>query len=394
MNNGGQKKILIIANAGGFLNKFEIDNVKMLQGMGYEVHYAANENEQYYPPNQKEIEKLGVIFHHIDIARSPYMFRYNWRALKELVRIIREEEIQLVHCHTPVGGMLGRLAACRSKRKNMKVIYTAHGFHFYKGAPLLNNTIYYLAEKVMAPYTDVLVVINQEDYQSAKKLRLKKNGMVYKIPGVGIHMEKFKPLPEEEKRKMRNKLSLKEEDFFLVSVGELNQNKNQLTVLRAIAKLKQENPKFPIKYGICGEGFYTDRVKEAIRDLHLEDVVCLYGYRNNVTKILGCADGSIFPSIREGLGMAGLESLSMGIPVLASDNRGTREYMKDGENGYIFPPMDEERMMQCIYQLYHLSDLERKKMIQCCIESVKPFAYEHTKVIMEQIYQSIDQKVR
>ena len=137
------KKALIITNLSGFLWKFELDNVALLQSLGYEVHFASNINEKGYPFEVYELEELGIVFHHIEIARSPYMWKMNARALKQIKQIIKEEHIGIIHCHTPVGALLGRLAVVgNANRKKLKVIYTAHGFHFYKGAPLLNNIVF------------------------------------------------------------------------------------------------------------------------------------------------------------------------------------------------------------------------------------------------------------
>ena len=175
------KKALIVTHVSGFLIKFCMNDVEILQKMGYEVHYASNRNEKGYLYEETQLSEHNIIFHHVDIVKSPYMFRMNYHALKQLIQIVNEEDIQLIHCHTPVGGMLGRLAGrfC-SLEKKPKVIYTAHGFHFFKGAPLLNNTIFYTVEKLLAFFTDTLVVINEEDYRSARKLHLKRGGRVYK----------------------------------------------------------------------------------------------------------------------------------------------------------------------------------------------------------------------
>lgn len=384
------KNVLILTTVSGFLDKFEKDNVKLLQKLGYEVHYAANLNEQHYLFDEKEIERLGVRLHHINIARSPYMLRYNMRAFLQVMKIIRENDISMIHCHTPVGGVIGRMAGVCSMRKHIRVIYTAHGFHFYKGAPLINNSIYYFIEKIMAHYTDVLVVINEEDFQNAQKLHLKKGGTVYKIPGTGLDLERFQPLAEEERRQKREKLGLKADDRFLVSVGELNDNKNHIMVLTALEKLKRANKLEHIRYGICGDGFYWEKIKNLIKKMDLEEHVKMYGYCREVEDILGCADISVFPSKREGMGMAGLEALAMGVPLLAADNRGTREYMRDGKNGYLFRADDVNGLIESIEKIQQLSEKELRAMKNFCRVSVEPFEKKKTDYIMENIYRSMD----
>ena len=146
------KNILILTTVSGFLKKFEMENVKILQSMGYTVHYAANMNEQHYPFDERELEREGIRLHHIDIARSPYMLNYNVKAFGQLITVIKKNHICAIHCHTPVGGMLGRQMGWWFRRRQLQIIYTAHGFHFYKGAPFINNTIYYFVERFLAFY--------------------------------------------------------------------------------------------------------------------------------------------------------------------------------------------------------------------------------------------------
>ena len=162
------KKALILTNQSGFLWKFELENVLLLQSLGFIIHYASNSAEEGYHYDPRDLDRMGVIYHDIPIARSPYMWRMNFEALRRLLDIVENEKIDLIHCHTPVGGVLGRLAGYFSKR-HPAVIYTAHGFHFYKGAPLWNNVLYRAVEQLLAPLSDILIVINREDFAAAQK---------------------------------------------------------------------------------------------------------------------------------------------------------------------------------------------------------------------------------
>ncbi|MBC5689800.1 glycosyltransferase family 4 protein [Mediterraneibacter sp. NSJ-55] len=381
-----KKNILILATVGGFLMKFETENVKLLQSLGYRVHYAANMREQHYLFEETKLKEIGVEAHHIDIERSPYMVRENKKAFDQLLDIIDRFEISMIHCHTPVGGVLGRLAGRYFKKKNIIVIYTAHGFHFYKGAPLLNNTVYYLVERFLARYTDILITINKEDYSAAGRFCLKKKGKVYLVPGVGLDMEYFHPLSGEEKKKNRESMG-NADRFFLVTVGELNENKNQQIILKALHRMKiQKRDISGIVYGICGDGFFYDRIRRQIEEMGLSENVSLYGYQTDVRRIVGCADCFVFPSIREGLGMAALEALSMGIPVVGADNRGTREYLRHKENGYICQGRDENSFIQGIEFIKNQSVEQRKAMQIRCRESVGSFAKKQVKRKMEIIY--------
>lgn len=388
------KKVLILTTVSGFLSKFEKENVRILQEMGYEVHYAANFKEQNYIFDENELENMGVHTHHIDIEKSPYMLRANRKAFLELVEIIRREQVSLLHCHTPVGGLLGRLAGWACRRQDVKVVYTAHGFHFYKGAPLTERWIYYLAEKHLARFTDSLVTVNEEDYRNAGRFRLKKGGRVYCIPGVGLDMEQFRPFTADEREAARKRLGVGQEDFFLLSVGELNRNKNQHAVLLALNRMRSEGKEIGnIRYGICGDGIYREQMKAWIRELHMEGNAVMYGYCSPIQPVLGCADALIFPSRREGLGMAALEALSMGIPVIAADNRGTREYMEHGKNGYVCRWDDIGGYARGIEQMRSADEKQREALKRYCRQSAMKFEKEHTNLVMRQVYRRLDEMI-
>lgn len=385
------KKILILATVGGFLPQFELDNVRILQEMGYEVHYAANLEHPNYSLDRKMLEKMGVQLHQIPIAKSPFRFWQNGKALHEVMWLIHREKIQALHCHTPTGGVIGRLAGMFCGKK-LKVIYTAHGFHFYQGAPRFGAFFYHAVEKQLARFTDILIVINNEDYQSALKFRLREGGHVYRIPGVGVDMEKFAPLTEATRLDGRRRLGLDEEDFFLISVGELNENKNQHMVLLSLAWMcGNEEDISHIHYGICGDGVNRRKLEEEVRFLGLSDIVKMYGYQSPVQPILGCADAFILPSRREGLGMAALEALSMGIPVIAADNRGTREYMQPEKNGFVCGWDDVGGYIHGIGRMRAMSQEQREEMRCFCRESVRGFEKKNTVRVMRDVYRRLDE---
>ena len=384
---GMEKRVLIVTTTHEFLLKFEGENVGLLQRMGYTVHYATNMEEPRYVSQGEQLRQMGVVTHHIAIARSPFRLRDNYKALIQLLELIRRYRFQVIHCHTPVGGLLGRLAGRLGRDSRPFVIYTAHGFHFYKGAPLWNRLVYHGAEKLLARWTDALLVINEEDYRAARHFHLRRGGALYKIPGAGLDRERFHPVSEEERKQGRAELGMDEGVFFLLSVGELNENKNHGVVLDALARLREEGESLSdFRYGICGDGFLRRRLEERIRELKLEKVVTLYGYCDHVPRILGCADAAVFPSRREGLGMAGLEALAMGVPLIAADNRGTREYMEQGENGFLCRYDDPEGFARAIRQARRMSARQRTAMRARCIDSVRPFDRAYTTAMMERIY--------
>lgn len=385
------KKALIIATVGGFLKKFELGNVRILQEMGYEVHYAANMKNQVYRFEPGTLEAEGIRLHHIDIRKSPYAMASHKKELRILADLIRREDISLIHCHTPVGGYLGRMSGKKSGKADLKVIYTSHGFHFYEGAPRLQGAVYRKVEKRLASATDVIITINGEDYRNACDFRLKPGGKVYQIPGIGLDTEEFRPPDAEERAASRRRLGIPEDVFFLLSVGELNQNKNHRVILQAMHELKNtENDGRKIFYGICGDGPGREALESEIRRLGLDRQTALYGYCDPVRDYLAGADAFAFPSRREGLGMAALEALSMGIPVLAADNRGTREYMESGKNGYVCGWQNADGFADGIRKLEARSEDEKNEMKIFCRNSVRPFEKSRTAGIMKQIYEKVE----
>lgn len=377
------RKILILTSVGGFVTQFELENIKILQELGYTVYHATDLENPSYPMHRERLEQMGVQLYHVPIAKSPYLFSSNWKAYQELEDIIKREQIEVIHCHNPVGGVLGRLLGFRFAKKGIKVIYTAHGFHFYAGAPLKNRVFFYPVEKFLARATDVLITINREDYENGKKMHLRPGGQVYQIPGVGIREERLYELPNANVE-IRKRYGIPMEAFHMVSVGELNQNKNHAVVIRAIARMKE----LDIYYTICGEGTEREHLQELIKSLGLEKRVFLAGYQEEIAPYLQSGDVFVFPSIREGLGMAALEAMAMGLPVIATKNRGTLEYIKDGENGFFCPWNNSMEFAKAIMTLYG-NPRKRREMGSCAKETAATFKVEETVKKMREIYQKL-----
>lgn len=321
--------ILLITTIGGFLPKFLMQDVRMLQEMGYTVHYASNFDKPVYECDRGELEKQGIICHHIPIEKSPLAVTANLTALRRLSRLVKEENIRIIHCHNPVGGVLGRMTGIHQPY----IIYTAHGFHFYKHAPWINWMIFYPVERLLAYRTDQLITINHEDKAVSEHFRLRKNGCTAMIPGVGLDTQRFTPDPAR-RQQYRKALDVEEEEYLFLSVGELNGNKNHETVIRAFAKLDCGRAKLII----CGEGIERKKLERLIGQLSLSGRILLPGYCTEIERYYRSADCFLFPSVREGLGMAALEAMACGLPVIAGDNRGTREYVFD--NGILCKPKD------------------------------------------------------
>jgi len=378
------KKALLVTHVSGFVPQFEMNNVRILQEMGNEVHYATNLNNVSYGKDNSRLEGTGIICHQVDFARSPFDLKNHRIAMKQLKKLFQEHEFSLMHCHTPVGAALSRLVAAPYRKRGLKVIYTAHGFHFYKGAPWKYWMMFYPVERFLAGKTDVLITINKEDYERAEKFTLAKhkNTSVYKIDSVGIELSKYAADLATRKNK-RKELGVPEDAFLIVSVGELNNNKNHKVIVEALGILKEKK----LFYVICGQGIERDTILKQVKKLGIDDRVKLAGFCNDVPAILQAADVMAFPSYREGLGMVAVEALASGLPVISSDNRGTREYMLDGINGFVIRKNNAAEFAKVIMKMYRLPQDKYIEMKKNSIESVKKFGIEHVSKTMEKIYQ-------
>lgn len=378
------KKILYVTTISGFLPQFEMNDVKIMQDMGYEIHYASNFNNQVYSFDKEKLTGQGIILHHIDIEKKPAKVAAAVKAVGQIKSIIESENITIVHCHNPMGGVCARIAAWRSNVRPY-VIYTAHGLHFFKGAPPVNWIMFYPAEKLLAKLTDIIITINREDYIRVKKhFRLKKGGHVEKIHGVGVDIEKFRPR-KEISGEVRKELCVPADAFHIVTAAELNQNKNQRMIIEAVAALQNKN----IYYSICGSGSSKDELEKLIEERGLSDRVRLLGFRTDMDRVLQSADVFAFPSQREGLGIASIEALSCGVPIVALDNRGTREYTIDGVNGIMCGKNDVELFKNAIAKLCDDENCRRYYAGNSRL-SVRMFADDMTAADMKRIYGEAD----
>lgn len=380
------KKVLFITTISGFLQQFEMNDVHILQKSGYEVHYATNFNNPIYEVDIDVLKRMGIVLHQIEIQKSPGRLLQNTKALRQLKRLMKREKFLIIHCHNPMGGVLGRLAAAFSGERTY-VIYTAHGFHFYKGAPVKNWLLYYTAERLLAHWTDMIITINREDYLRACAFHLRKNGRVEWIFGVGVDTERFRARPQMSRPK-RKELGIPENFFHIVTAAELNSNKNQKIIIEALAELKDKE----ICYSICGKGDNAENLERLIHEHQLEQRVHLLGYRTDMEEILQTADCFAFPSIREGLGIAAVEALCCGVPLIAADNRGTREYAFDNYNSIVCRADNVTDFREAICRMYSDS-IYRGMLSSHCRETSKNFSREAVGRLMGDIYGSVDRLV-
>jgi len=370
------KKILIVSTVSRQFYLFEQGNIEVLKSLGYEIHGAAN-----FDDANERLDALDIIRHPFDIQRSPFSLK-NIKAYKQLKKIMKSEKFDVVHCHSPMGGVLARLAARAVGIKT--VIYTAHGFHFYDGAPLLNWLIYYNVEKYLSKLTDVLITLNEEDYCRAKNFYARK---VVKIPGVGIDLNRFKDL-KINRNKKREQLGITDGTVALLSIGEMIKRKNHETILKALAELKNENYVFLL----CGRGKLLNYLKKLSCDLGISNKVKFLGFRNDIPEICIASDIFIFSSYREGLPVSVMEAMAAGLPIIASRVRGNIDLIQNGEGGFLHNPKDIIGIARSIDKLIENREL-RINMGQRNKEEIKKYELQIIKNLMKDIYKDITERI-
>lgn len=373
--------VLYISNIGkkrmsyGFLGT-SIEATKLL-----DMNFLAVANRSESTPDdiKADEEKYNIRLLHADIARSPFAIRRNYRAYKQLIKIIRENNIDYIHCNTPVGGILGRLAGKKCKVK--KVIYQVHGFHFYKGAPKKNWLLYYPVEKWLARYTDALITINKEDFEFAKKkIKLRGDGKIYYVPGVGIDTAQYSAEKSHRESK-RAELGIPNDAFLLISAGELNANKNNGVIISAMERLGRSD----IHYVLCGVGELEEQFKSQAEAAGLSKNVHFLGYRTDIRELYSAADCFVMPSYREGLSRSIMEAMSSGLPCIVSKIRGNVDLVKEGKGGYLCAPTDADAYAEAIKNLVD-NPTVKEAMSSFNLEKVKEFDSSIVTDEMKKIY--------
>ena len=370
------KKILIVSTVSRQYYLFEQGNIEVLKSLGYEIHGAAN-----FDDANERLDALDIIRHPFDIQRSPFSLK-NIKAYKQLKKIMKSEKFDVVHCHSPMGGVLARLAARAVGIKT--VIYTAHGFYFYDWSPLFNWLIYYNVEKYLSKLTDVLITLNEEDYCRAKNFYARK---VVKIPGVGIDLNRFKDL-KINRNKKREQLGITDGTVALLSIGEMIKGKNHETILKALAELKNENYVFLL----CGRGKLLNYLKKLSCDLGISNKVKFLGFRNDIPEICIASDIFIFSSYREGLPVSVMEAMAAGLPIIASRVRGNIDLIQNGEGGFLHNPKDIIGIARSIDKLIENREL-RINMGQRNKEEIKKYELQIIKNLMKDIYKDITERI-
>lgn len=375
----------MLASVASMIDQFNMPNIVLLQKLGYEVDVACNfiegntcSDERVAELKQK-LQDMHVRCFQIDFARNIKHLGQNMRALRQVEGLMKQNGYAFCHCHSPIGGVVARIAGHRTRTK---VIYTAHGFHFYQGAPVMNWLVYYPVEKMLSRWTDVLITINHEDYKLAKK-KFKMKKLTY-VPGIGIDTQR-EGLSQKEKEEKRKELGIPQDAFLITNAAEFTPNKNQKTVIEAIEQLHNPN----IYFVMCGIGEKKAELEQYVKEHGLEEHIRFVGFRNDLHEILQTSDCFVLSSFREGLSVALMEAMAEGLPVVCSRIRGNVDLIKDGKGGILVSPRnkeDYEAAFRKLYEMKHKELADFQRMGQINAEKVQGFGRKAVECVMENVY--------
>lgn len=384
-----QQKVLIVASVVSFIEWFNKENVDYLnKTRKCELHIACNfdymedTDEERTRAYIDKIKSEGVILHNIHFARSPFSSQ-NIDCYKQLKAIIDENHFDLIHVHTPTVSILTRLAARKARKEGTTVMYTCHGFHFHNAAPKKNWMMFYPMERMMSRFCDYIVTINKEDFNRAKTFHAPN---VRYIPGVGVNINRIHDC-KIEKKAYKREIGVPEDCVLILSIGEMIERKNHEVIVRALAKVK--NP--IVYYAICGKGPLRQHLEQLANELGVGDRVKFLGFRKDIPELCNTADISAFPSRIEGLGLAGIEAMAAGVPLVSSNVHGILDYVIDGKTGFALNPEDVDGFAKAISKLADDENL-RNEMASNCWNAVAPFEITYALRVMWNIYDEILKK--
>ena len=333
-----KKKVLFVATVDSHILAFHLPYLELFKQKGWETHVATNGKEKIPFCDHK---------HTICMERNPFKLN-NLKAIKQMKQLLEKEHFDIIHCHTPMGSVVTRLAAKKARKNGTRVIYTAHGFHFYTGAPLINWLLFYPVEWYLAKYTDTLITINHEDYNRAKKKFSKRCHDIQYVPGVGIDPKKFDfKMTKEEKHELRASLGLKDDDFVMIFPARLDKNKNQGFLIKCMPELIRENPKIHLL--LPGQDELNGKYQRLAKKLNVENNVHFLGKRDDVPRLLKISDLAVSSSKREGLPINILEALYLKLPTVSYDCRGVKDIINNRSGYAIFN--DERQYLDIVKTL-------------------------------------------
>lgn len=371
-------KILFVATVRSHIGQFHMPFIRELKARGVEVHAAFKDNSADKPG--LDLSAIDKTFE-VPFERRP-LRPNNIKAYRELKKIIDGNGYDAVHCHTPMGAVITRLAAKSARKKGTKVIYTAHGFHFFKGASIKNWMLFYPVEKYLSKYTDCLITINSEDCELAHKKKFRA-GKIYKVHGVGVELDKFKAVDADEKARLRAEYGYDGDTFIMIYPADLSVRKNQPMLFDALQKIAEKNKN--VKLLLPGQPIRLEEYKRMISERGIADNVEFLGYRRDINNLVGLSDLSVASSFQEGLPINIIEAMAMGNAIVATDVRGNNDAVEDGVNGYLVPVGDSGLMAEKILEL--MNDREKLRTFgENGLDMVKDFSTENVNREMLTIY--------
>lgn len=375
------KKVLFTASVKSHIAQFHIPYLDYFKQNSYEVHVAAKDNSVEMNIELEAVDR----FYNIPFERSPASLN-NIKAYRALKEILKDNEYAMIHCHTPMASVITRIASKNTPECKAKVIYTAHGFHFYKGAPLLNWLLYYPVEKWLSRYTDCLITINQEDYQRAVSHHFKAGG-IHLVNGIGIDLTKFTSPSENEKQNLRKKYGYTQDAFILLYAAELTYRKHQDFLIRVTERLKHDIPN--IKLLFAGIGPCEKQYKDLTEKLGLNNSIDFLGFRTDIHDLMKISDAAVSSSRQEGLPVSIMEAMATGLPAVVSDCRGNRDLVVNGENGYVIAMDNIESFTNRIIELHKVNST-RQLFGNKSMEVVKKYSLKKVVEQMGKIYRSYE----
>lgn len=371
-------KILFVATVRSHIGQFHMSFIRELKARGVEVHAAFKDNSADKPG--LDLSAIDKTFE-VPFERRPLRLN-NIKAYRELKKIIDGNGYDAVHCHTPMGAVITRLAAKSARKKGTKVIYTAHGFHFFKGASIKNWMLFYPVEKYLSKYTDCLITINSEDCELAHKKKFRA-GKIYKVHGVGVELDKFKAVDADEKARLRAEYGYDGDTFIMIYPADLSVRKNQPMLFDALQKIAEKNKN--VKLLLPGQPIRLEEYKRMVSERGIADNVEFLGYRRDINNLVGLSDLSVASSFQEGLPINIIEVMAMGNAIVATDVRGNNDAVEDGVNGYLVPVGDSDLMAEKILEL--MNDREKLRTFgENGLDMVKDFSTENVNREMLTIY--------
>lgn len=371
-------KILFVSNVRSHIGQFHTNYINYLKENGHTVDVSCYDNSA--DKDGFDFKSINQ-FYFIPVQRSPFKPQ-NFKAISQLKEIIKKGNYDIIHCHTPMGAVSARVAA-RLTKSSAKVIYTAHGFHFFKGAPAVNWMCYYPIEKLLAHWTDTLITINSEDYQRAKDKKFKVRDEIIKVNGVGVDLSKFAVATAERKLQLRKEYGIGQQEFVLIYPGDLVPGKNQAMIFRAISILKDKIP--TIKLLLPGQPKFIDDYKAMVKELGVEQYVDFMGYRRDIPQLVALSDISVSASRREGLPVNLIEALAIGNPIVATNARGNNDVVEDGVNGFIIEQDNHRQMAEKIYEIYSNKALY-DKMSKASVQLSDKYSVENVNKALAEVY--------